>query len=73
VLPLTVWVTHSDSVPPMFEYWFCAMARTASVSRLLPPWDGTVFGGLAHWVAAVGMSGPVNVDVEILFQSTWNL
>jgi hypothetical protein len=28
---------------------------------------------LGHAVAAMRASGPVNVDSEMLFQSTWNL
>ena len=23
----TVWVSHSDSAPPMFAYWFCIIRR----------------------------------------------
>jgi len=51
-------------------YWFCAIVRTASVSRLFPPSDGTVLGGAAQSAGAVAMSGPVRVEVEIAFQST---
>src|SRR3954466_14054258 len=31
----TVCETHSDSAPPMFEYWFSAIARIASASAAL--------------------------------------
>src|SRR4029450_11103949 len=59
----TVCVAHSDSVPPMFAYWFCIIARICSTSRVLPPCDGAFatpwFGQL---VAAIGMSGAVDVD-----------
>ena len=27
LLPATVWLSHSDSTPPMFVYWFCIIAR----------------------------------------------
>src|SRR5947199_142615 len=47
-LPCTVWLSHRDSMPPMFVYWFCAISRMASVSRLLPFFEGTVPGGEAH-------------------------
>src|SRR3954462_16026113 len=30
----TVWATHSDSAPPMFEYCTCAIARIDNVSAL---------------------------------------
>src|SRR5262245_55046418 len=70
----TVCVTHNDSAPLMLLYWFCIIARIASVSRLFPPSDGTVamfaFGQL---VAASGVSGPVSVDCEMWSQSTWTL
>src|SRR6266478_3775333 len=72
-LPCTVWLFHSDSTPPRFVYWFCIISRGATVSRLLPPCDGTVDGGLAQLVGATVIKGPVNVEVEMLFQSTWNL
>src|SRR5260221_9737413 len=70
----TVWVVHSDSTAPMLVYWFCIIARIWTTSRLLPPSEGA-FGTFAfgQLVAAMGISGPVNVEVEILSQSTWNL
>ena len=70
----TVCVAHSDSAPPMLVYWFCIIARIWSTSRRCRPATGhsgtLAFGQL---VAAMGMSGPVNVDSEMRFQSTWNL
>src|SRR6266850_360072 len=71
----TVCGTHNDSVPPKLVYWFCTIARIASTSRsvAVPDWGalaGVAFGQL---VAATGTSGPVKVDSEMLFQSTWNL
>src|SRR5215510_311367 len=70
----TVCVVHSDSTPARFVYWFCTIARICSTSRLLPPSDGAfgtdAFGQLDD---ASGTSGPVKVDDEMLFQSTWNL
>src|SRR5262245_35641511 len=70
----TVCVAQSDSTPPRFEYWFCIMARIWRTSRLLPPCeDAAGTAALGQLVAAMGMSGPVNVESEILSQSTWNL
>ena len=40
-LPWTVWLSHNDSTPPMFVYWFCAIRRGASVSMRLPFLDAT--------------------------------
>ncbi len=70
----TVCVTHNDSTPARFVYWFCIIARICRTSRLLPPWEGALatdaFGQL---VAARGVSGPVKVEFEMRVQSTWNL
>ncbi len=70
----TVCEVHTDSTPPIFVYWFCIIARIWRTSRALPPCD-SAFGTAAfgQLVAARGVSGPVKVDSEILFQSTWNL
>src|ERR1044071_3911648 len=75
VLPLrTVCVVHKDSTPPMFVYWFCIIARIWSTSRALPPSDGALGTvALGQLVAAIGVSGPVTVEREMLFQPTWNL
>ena len=57
----------------MFEYWVCAIARIARTSAALAvvaAFAGVAFG---QQVGASGVSGPVNVEVEILSQSTWNL
>src|SRR5919199_6488817 len=37
----TVCVSQSDSLPPMFVYWFCIISRYESVSTLLPLRSGT--------------------------------
>ncbi len=66
----TVWLFHNDSTPPMFVYWFCIISRRASVSFALPPWAGTVAGGVVQLAGASTMKGPVNVESEMLFQST---
>src|SRR3954453_15660488 len=71
-LPWTVWVFQSDSTPPMFEYWFCAIRRIDKVSRLLPFFDGTVSGGPAQTLPVEESVGPVNVEFAVLAQSTWN-
>ncbi len=68
-----MWAFHSDSTPPRLVYWFCIISRTARVSRLLPPDDGTLLGGLAQLAGAIAMKGPVKLDVEMLVQLTWNL
>src|ERR1700686_2520138 len=61
----TVCVTHNDSRPPRFVYWFCIIARICRTSRVLPPWEGALgtvaFGQL---VAARGVSGPVKAEFE---------
>src|SRR6266480_7815218 len=62
-LPWTVWVSHSDSTPPMFVYWFCIISRMRSVSRLFPLLDGTVVGARAHAVAVVESVGPRKVEL----------
>src|SRR5262245_12500648 len=71
----TVCGTHSDSLPPRFVYWFCIMARIWSTSmRLVVPDCGALAtAAFGHEVAARGVSGPVNVDSEMLFQSAWDL
>src|ERR1044071_3114005 len=70
----TVWVAHRDSTPPMLEYWLCIIARIWSTSRALPPSEGALATfALGQLVAAIGISGPVNVESEMRSQSTWNL
>src|SRR4051812_35780105 len=56
----------------MFVYWFCIISRISSVSRLLPPLDGTLAGGTAQVLGTSAWLGPVNVELAVLFQSTWN-
>ena len=43
------------------------------MSLPLPPCDVAVLGGAAQLAGAIVMNGPVRVEVEMLFQSTWNL
>src|SRR5215471_7328866 len=71
----TVCGTHSDSVPPILVYWFCTMARICSTSiRFVVSGCGALATlALGQLVAASGTSGPVNVESDSLFQSTWNL
>jgi hypothetical protein len=38
----------------------------------LPFFDGTVAGGLAQVLATNESLGPVRVEFEVVFQSTWN-
>src|SRR5437588_190580 len=71
-LPCTVWLSHNDSTPPRFVYWFCAISLIASVSRLLPFLDGTLSGGEAHVLPVIESDGPVNVELAVFAQSTWN-
>ena len=69
----TVCVTQSDSAPPMFEYWACAIARIGRTSAALAgvsALGGVEFGQQVGWS---WVSGPVKVDVEILSQSEWSL
>src|SRR5215213_10672855 len=67
----TVCVSHSDSRPPRFVYWFCIMSRYESVSRLLPVFSGTVDGPTLN-VPDDAFVGPVNVEFAGFAQSTWN-
>ena len=57
----------------MFVYCVCAIARMASTSAALAGVDAFAGVAVGQQVGASGTSGPVNVDVEILSQSTWNL
>jgi hypothetical protein len=57
----------------MFEYCAWAIARICCVSRLLPGVGAFGTPAFGQLVAFSGVSGPVKVDVEILFQSTWSL
>src|SRR5947208_4376581 len=69
----TVWSTHSDSVPPRFEYWGCAIARIDRVSAAFAGVAALATAALGQQLGASCVNGPVNVDVETLSQSTWNL
>ena len=70
---LTVWSTQSDSAPPRFVYWACAIARIESVSAELAGVDALATAEFGQQVGAAWVVGPVNVEVEILSQSTWSL
>src|SRR2546428_13224885 len=67
----TVCVSHSDSTPLRFVYWFCTINRSRSESSALPFFAGTDVGATPH-VASVTLEGPVSVELAVLFQSTWN-
>src|SRR3954447_4753476 len=69
----TVWSTQSDSAPPRFEYWACAMALIESVSAELAGVDAFADEAFGQQFGASWVNGPVNVDVETLSQSTRNL
>src|SRR5919199_1702026 len=66
----TVCVSQSDSLPPMFVYWFCIISRYVSVSRLLPCFSGTSLGPTLN-VATPTFVGPVKVELAGEAQSTW--
>src|SRR5213083_3512204 len=67
----TVCVSQSDSRPFTFVYWFCIISRYESVSRLLPWSSGTLLGPTLK-VEMPTLVGPVNVELAVFDQSTWN-
>src|SRR3954447_8762442 len=67
----TVWVSHSDSRPFRFVYWFCIINRWLRVSRALPSFSGRVSGPTLNVEIAVSV-GPVNVELAGVPQSRWN-
>src|SRR5216683_6205693 len=69
--PPTVWVSHSDSAPFRFVYWFCIINRYDSVSMLLPPCSGTSDGPTLKLATGTSV-GPDRVELPVLAQSTWN-
>src|SRR5512132_3826860 len=69
----TVWSTQSDSAPPMFVYCACAMARIASTSAAFASVEALAGVALGQQFGCSCVNGPVNVEVETLSQSTWNL
>src|SRR5919198_1529471 len=73
VLPglATLCVSHSDSVPLRFVYWFCVINRSRNVSSAFPLFAGTDVGATPQ-LASVTLKGPVKVELAALFQSTWN-
>ena len=68
-----MWSTQSDSAPPRFEYCACAIARIESVSAELAGVEAFAASSFGQQSGASGASGPVKVEAEMLFQSTWNL
>src|SRR3954451_172851 len=70
---LTVCATQSDSIPARFAYWACAMALIESTSAALAGVDAFAGDAFGQQFDAACASGPVNVDVEILSQSTLSL
>ena len=71
----TVCDTHNDSAPPRFVYWFCTMVRICRTSRrvAVPGCAALATAALGQLLPLIGTSGPVKVESEMLFQSTWNL
>src|SRR5215471_54185 len=66
----TVWSTHSDSAPPRFVYCACAIARIGRTSARfagVQALAGDSFGQQFGWSC---VSGPANVEVDGLSQST---
>ena len=72
-LRCTVWSTQSDSAPPRFEYWACAIARIESVSAAFAGVEALDTAAFGQQFGASCVCGPVKVEVETLSQSTWNL
>src|SRR4051794_13730672 len=70
--PPTVWVSQSDSRPFRFVYWFCIINRYESVSRALPGDASGTSDGPALNAAMPTFVGPVNVELAVFVQSTWN-
>src|SRR5215471_13336530 len=54
-------VSHSDSVPAKFVYWFCTINRSYNVSRPFPFFAGAKVGATVH-DASVTLEGPVTVE-----------
>jgi hypothetical protein len=71
LLPATVWLSHSDSTLPTFEYWFCIISRIGNVSRSVPLFSGTVPGGPDQVDPVSESVGPVKVELAGVAQSTW--
>src|SRR3954451_22252271 len=69
----TVWATQSDSAPPMFEYWACAIARMGSTSAPLAVVEALAGVAFGQQFGASWLCGPLNVDVEMRSQSTCSL
>src|SRR5215211_2898196 len=65
----TVCVSHSDSRPPRFVYWFCIISRYDRVSSAFPSASGTVDGPTLN-VETPTFVGPVKVELAGLAQST---
>ena len=72
-LRCTVWSTQTDSAPPWFVYCAWAMALIARTSAALAGVDAFAGVAFGQQFGASCVLGPVNVEVETLSQSTWNL
>jgi hypothetical protein len=57
----------------MFEYWVWAMALIERVSAALAGVDAFADNEFGQHADAACVVGSVNVEVETLSQSTWNL
>ena len=68
-----MWLTQIDSAPPRFVYCACAIARIDSVSAVFAGVDAFATDPFGQQLGASWVTGPVNVDVETLSQSTWSL
>src|SRR5262250_1999015 len=60
----TLCVSHNDSMPPRFVYWFCIISRSASTSTAFPFFAGTDPGPCVH-EASVTLDGPVTVELAV--------
>src|SRR3954468_14259054 len=69
----TVWSTQSDSAPPIFVYWACAIARIGRTSAKFAGVDALAGDSSGQQLGWSWVTGPVNVEVDGLSQTTWNL
>src|SRR5690242_13735558 len=69
----TVWSTQTDSAPAMFVYCACAIARIESVSAAFAVVEAFATAAFGQQFGASCVCAPLNVDVDGLSQSTWNL
>src|SRR3954453_18455310 len=64
---------QTDSLPPMFEYWACAIARIASTSAALAGVEALAGVAFGQQFGASWICGPLKVEVEMLSQLTLSL